>query len=103
MRKVAEEPAESNPDWKGQNTVPSPDLVSPELRTVHTTHPVPALAGRLGVVGGGDSTSLTQDVNLLDASPGMPLICRVRTQDREERVQAAGGGETKPLLSQDFS
>ena len=53
MRKVAKKPAESNPDWKGQNTVPSPDLVSPELRAVHTTLPVPALVGRLGVVGGG--------------------------------------------------
>lgn len=67
---------------------------------MRTTHPVPTLAGWLGW---GGPTSLTQDVNLLDRSPGMTLICRVRTQDGEEWVQASGGKETKPFLSQDFS
>lgn len=100
-RKAAEELEESNPDWKGQETVSSPDLGAPGTKS-HAHNPPYANPGRVAWVEGGP-TSLTQDVNLLDSSPGMTLICRVRTQDGEERVQAAGGREAKPFLSQDFS
>lgn len=80
----------------------SPDLGAPGTKDPAYNPPCSNPGGEAWG-GGGAPTSLTQDVNPLDDSPGMTLICRVRTQDREERVQAAGSGETKPLLSQDFS